>query len=95
MWKNFEEERGFIHDLSPTVLLSNTLHAGLWELKIEYHASDPLHACVYILCLHSVVSHEHIFITIVLHKNPAKFQQIKSFTSSQRTNRVVLQSDSQ
>jgi hypothetical protein len=21
-------------------------------LKSEYHASDPLHACVYILCLH-------------------------------------------
>ena len=42
----------------PTVLLSNTLHAGLWELKNEYHTSDPLHACVYILCSHSVVSHE-------------------------------------
>ena len=67
-----------IHDLAPTVLriLSNTLHAGLRELKSEHHASDPLHACVYILCLHSVVSHEHTFITIVLHKNPAKFQQI-------------------
>ena len=76
MWKNFEGERGSIHDLAPTALLSNTLHAGLWELKNEYHASDPLHAYVYILCLHSVVSHEHTFITIVLHKNPAKFQQI-------------------
>ena len=65
-----------IHDLAPTALLSNTLHAGLWELKNEYHTSDPLHACVYILCLHSVVSHEHTFITIVLHKNTAKFQQI-------------------
>ena len=29
-------------------------------LKSEYHASDPLHACVYILCLHSAVSDEHI-----------------------------------
>ena len=57
MWKNFERERGSIHDLAPTVLLSSTLHAGLWELKNEYHASDPLHACVYILCLHSVVCH--------------------------------------
>ena len=26
-------------------------------LKSEYHASDPLHACVSILCLHSVVPH--------------------------------------
>ena len=69
MWKNFEGVRGSIHDLAPTVLFSNTLHAGLWELKNEHHASDPLHACVYILCLHSVVSHEHIFITIILHKN--------------------------
>ena len=81
MWKNFEGERGSIHDLAPTVLLSNTLHAGLWELKSEYHASDPLHACVYILCLHSVVSHVSVvfswtFIAIVSHKNPAKFQQI-------------------
>ena len=76
MWKNFEGERGSIHDLAPTVLLSNTLHAGLWELKNEYHTRDPLHACVYILCLHSVVSHEHTFIAIASDKNPAKFQHI-------------------
>ena len=76
MWKNLEGEGSSIHDLAPTVLLSNTLHVGLWELKNEYHASDPLHACVYILCLHSVVSHEHTFITIASDKNHAKLQQI-------------------
>ena len=80
--EKFRWERGSIHDLSPTVLLSNTLHAGLWELKNEHHTRDPLHACVYILCLYSVVSHVSVrciqldFITIVSHKNPAKFQQI-------------------
>ena len=37
-------------------------------LKSEYHASDPLHACVYILCLHSAVSDEYTFITNILHK---------------------------
>ena len=37
-------------------------------LKSEYHASD-------LLCLHALVSHEYTFITIVLHKNLAKFQQ--------------------
>ena len=56
-------------------------------LKSEYHASDPLQVCVYILCLYSVVSHEHSLITIASHKNPAKFQQ--------GTIGVVLESDSQ
>ena len=45
-------------------------------LKSEYHASDPLHAYVYILYLRSVVSHEYTFITIASHINPAEFQQI-------------------
>ena len=70
--EKFRRGEGSIHDLAPTVLLSNTLHAGLWELKSEHHTRDPLHACVYILCLHSVVSHEHTFITIASHKNPRK-----------------------
>ena len=78
--EKFRRERGSIHDLSPTVLLSNTLHAGLWELKNEYHASDPLHACVYILCLHSVVSHEHTFITIASHKRYSHLLHLKEQT---------------
>ena len=45
-------------------------------LKSEYHPGDPLHACIYILCLHPAVSHEHTLITIASHRNPAKFQQI-------------------
>jgi hypothetical protein len=36
--------------------VGNCVHkvvASLSILKSEYHASDPSHACVYILCLHS------------------------------------------
>ena len=32
----------------------------VFKKVIEQHASDSLRACVYILCLHSVVSHKHI-----------------------------------
>ena len=46
------------------------------SLKSEYHASDPFRACVYTICLHSVVSHEDSFIAIASHKNLANFQQI-------------------
>ena len=42
----------------------------IFSLKSEYNASDPVHAYVYILCLHSVVFHEYTFITIASHKNP-------------------------
>ena len=38
-------------------------------LKSAYHASNPLHACVYTLRLHPVVSHEHTFITIATHNH--------------------------
>jgi hypothetical protein len=44
-----------------------------WNLNSEYHASDPLHACIYILCLHSAVSHEYTFITNILHKKMQHF----------------------
>ena len=48
-------------------------------LKSEYHASDPLHACVYILCLHSAVSHEYTFITNILHKTTQHFTRYNDF----------------
>jgi hypothetical protein len=43
------------------------------------HASDSLHACVYILCLHSAVSHEYTFITNILHKRRNISQAIMTY----------------
>ena len=47
--------------------------------KREYCARDSLRACVYILCLHSVVSDEYNFITKVLHKTPKDFERYNPF----------------
>ena len=49
------------------------------KLNSEYHASDPLHACVYILCLHSAVSDEYTFITNILHKKRNISQDIMTY----------------
>ena len=57
-----------------------------------------LHACVYILCLPTGVCHEHSLLSsqslrIKILQNFNRYNQ--TLTSSERTNRVVLQNDLQ
>ena len=48
-------------------------------MKSQYPARDPLHACVYILCLHSVVSNEDTSIKIPQNFNSYNHLQKKLF----------------
>jgi hypothetical protein len=58
------------------ISIVRTHFEGRFELTSEYRASDPLHACVYTLCLHSAVSDEYTFITNILHTKNATFHDL-------------------
>ena len=59
------------------------MFAAHWQYKIksENHASNPLHACVYILRLLSVVSHEHF---LCLHSVVSHQQESAIFCAAKR-----------